>query len=115
MHLTYSPPPSQNLMGSIANQVTFFIKSSLQTSPTEKDDPDPVVADSDPLVASSMRVFCARNSQREGRSPLFQWDWGISVGSSRVLQVLYVIPRPGVPLPMISQHQAMLYQVLKVI
>ena len=33
-----------------------------------KDDPNPVVADSDPLVASSMRVFCARNSQWEGRS-----------------------------------------------
>ena len=37
-------------------------------SPTEKDDPDPVVADSDPLVASSVQVFCARNSQRQGRS-----------------------------------------------
>ena len=47
--------------------------------------PDLVVADSDPLVASSVRVFCARNSQREGRSLprqgrdyLFQWDVGIS-------------------------------------
>ena len=55
--------------------------------PNEKDDPDPVVAESDPLVASSVRVFCARNSQREGRSlprqgrdHLFQWDVGISVG-----------------------------------
>ena len=53
----------------------------------EKDDPDPVVADSDPLVASSVRVFCARNSQREsrslprqGRDHLFQWDGGISAG-----------------------------------
>ena len=25
-----------------------------------KDDPDPLVGDSDPLVASSVRVFCAR-------------------------------------------------------
>ena len=56
---------------------------------TEKDYPDPLVADSEPLVASSMRVFCARNSQREGRSRprevldhLFQWDVGISVGFS---------------------------------
>ena len=56
-------------------------------SPTEKDDPDPVVADSDPLVASSVRVFCARNLQLEGRSlprqgrdHLFQLDVGISVG-----------------------------------
>ena len=37
--------------------------------------------------ASSVRVFCARNSQREGRSlprqgrnHLSQWDVGISVG-----------------------------------
>ena len=42
-----------------------------------------------PLVASYVRVFCARNSQREGRSlpregrdHLFQWDVGISVGFS---------------------------------
>ena len=34
----------------------------------KKDDPDPVVAASDPLVASSVRVNCAQNSQREGRS-----------------------------------------------
>ena len=62
----------------------------IPTYPTEKDDPDPDVADSDPLVASSMRVFCARNSQREGRSlprhgrdHLFLWDVvGISVGFS---------------------------------
>ena len=47
------------------------------------------MADSEPLVASSMRVFCVRNSQREGRSRpregrdhLFQWDVGISVGFS---------------------------------
>ena len=55
--------------------------------PTEKDDPGPVVADSDPLVANSVQVFCARNSQREGRilpqqgqNHLFHWDVGISVG-----------------------------------
>ena len=54
-----------------------------------KDDPDPLVGDSDPLVASSVRVFCAQNSQREGRSlpregrdHLFLWDVGISVGFS---------------------------------
>ena len=41
----------------------------------------------DPLVAISVWVFCARNSQREGRSlprqgrdHLFQWGMGISVG-----------------------------------
>ena len=57
--------------------------------PTEKEDPDSLVENSDPLVASSVRVFWARNSQREGRSlpregrgPLFQWDVGISVGFS---------------------------------
>ena len=45
--------------------------------------------DSDPLAASSVRVFCARNSKLKGRSlplegrvPLFQWDVGISVGFS---------------------------------
>ena len=50
--------------------------------PIKKDDPDP-------LVASSVRVFCAHNSQREGRSlpwegrdHLFLWDVGISVGFS---------------------------------
>ena len=55
--------------------------------PLKKDNPDPVVADSDPLVASPVRVFCARNSQREGwslprqgRDHLFQWDVGISAG-----------------------------------
>ena len=56
--------------------------------PTEKDDPDPVVADSDPLVASSVLVLCARNSQREGGRSLprqgldhhSQWDVGINVG-----------------------------------
>ena len=43
--------------------------------------------DSDPLFASSVRVFCALNSQRAGRSlpgqgrdHLFQWVMGISVG-----------------------------------
>ena len=58
-------------------------------TPTEKDDPDPVVADSDPLVASSVRVFCARNSQwegrslpRQGRDYLSQLDVGICVGFS---------------------------------
>ena len=42
------------------------------------------MADSDPLVASSVRMFCARNSQREGRSlpqqgrdHLFQLGLGI--------------------------------------
>ena len=53
------------------------------------EDSDPLVEDSDSLVASSVRVFCARNSQREGQSlpregrdPLFQWDVGINVGFS---------------------------------
>ena len=48
---------------------------------------DPVVADSKPLVVSSVWVLCARNSQREGRSllqqgwdHLFQWGMGISAG-----------------------------------
>ena len=36
--------------------------------PTEKEDPDPLVADSDPLVASSVHRTPAQNSQREGRS-----------------------------------------------
>ena len=51
--------------------------------PTQKDDPDPVVTDSDPLVASSVRLFRARISRREGRSlprqgrdQLFQWGLG---------------------------------------
>ena len=42
------------------------------------------------FVASSVRVFCARNSQQEGRSlprkgrdHLFQWGVGISVGFSK--------------------------------
>ena len=68
-----------------------------------KDDPDPVVADSEPLVASSMRVFCARNSQREvrsrpreGREHLFQWDVGISVGFSTGTTGSLRYPRPGV-------------------
>ena len=52
------------------------------THPTEKQDSDPLVADPDPLVASSVRVFCAKDSQREGRSPVFQWDVLIVVGSS---------------------------------
>ena len=30
----------------------------------------------------SVRVFCAQNSQREGRDHLFHWDMGISVGFS---------------------------------
>ena len=56
---------------------------------TGKDYPDPLGADSESLDASSVRVFCVRNSQREGRSlpregrdHLFQWDVGISVGFS---------------------------------
>ena len=55
--------------------------------PTEKDDPDPVVADSDPLVASFVHRPPAQNSQREGRSlprqgqdHLSQSDVGISAG-----------------------------------
>ena len=55
--------------------------------PTEKDDPDPVVADSDTLLASSVHRTPAQNSQREGQSlpgqgrgHLFRWDVGISVG-----------------------------------
>ena len=53
----------------------------------EKDNPDPVVADSDPLVVKSVHRTPAQNSQREGRSlpqqgwdHLFQCDVGISVG-----------------------------------
>ena len=45
------------------------------THPTEKQD-------SDPLVASSVHRTPAQNSQREGRSPVFQWDVWIGVGSS---------------------------------
>ena len=41
------------------------------------------MADSDPLVASSVRVFCARNSQREGRDHLIQCRMGISAGFFR--------------------------------
>ena len=61
---------------------------------TEKQDPDP-------LVASSVRVFCAQNSQREGRSvpregrsPVFQWDVWIGVGSSA--ETARSLPNPGV-------------------
>ena len=43
--------------------------------------------DPDPLVASSVRVFCAQNLQREGRTlpregwgPVFQLDVGIILG-----------------------------------
>ena len=70
--------------------------------PTEKDDPDPLVEDSDPPVTSSVRVFCARNSQREGRSFLregrdnfFSGRWGSVWGFPR-LQIVYVIPGSGV-------------------
>ena len=52
------------------------------THPTEKQDSDPLVADSDLRVASSVHRTPAQNSQREGRSPVFQWDVWISVGSS---------------------------------
>ena len=62
-------------------------KPTLIPHPTEKDDPDPVVADSDPLVACSVPRTPAQNSQREGRNlpregrdHLFLWDDGISVG-----------------------------------
>ena len=103
--------------------------------PTEKDDPDLIVADSDPLVASSVRVFCARNSQREGRSlplqgrslprqgrslprqglgPLFQWDVGTVWGSPRRLQVPYAIPRPGVPRHISSPYARFLRDIYSV-
>ena len=52
------------------------------TYPTEKQDSVPLVADSYPFVANSVWVFCAQNSQREGRSLVFQWDVWIGVGSS---------------------------------
>ena len=65
-----------------------------------------VVTDSDPLVASSLRVFCARNSQntrKEGRSLsrhvgiiLLSGGWEFVWGSSRGLQVFYVIQGSGV-------------------
>ena len=42
--------------------------------PTEKEDPDPLVEDSDPLVARSVH---------RGQGFLFQWDVGISVGFSK--------------------------------
>ena len=70
------------------------LKSSWRTphwsqNPPEKDDPAPLVGDFDPLVASSVWLFCAWHSQREGRSlpgqvrdHIFQWDVGISVGFS---------------------------------
>ena len=55
--------------------------------PTGKDDPDPAVADSVPLVGSSVYRKPAQDSQQEGRSlprqdrdHIFQWDVGISVG-----------------------------------
>ena len=56
----------------------------IPTSP-EKEDPDPLVKDSDPLVARSVRVrvlwteLATRGSSTTGRGPLFQWDVGISV------------------------------------
>ena len=66
--------------------ISFYQYSKLRVTFTAY---DPLVEDSDPLVASSMRVFCARNSQREawslpreGRDHLIQWDVGISVGFS---------------------------------
>ena len=55
-------------------------------------------------IASSVRVFCAQNSQREGESStrgsesVFRWDvWIGAVGSSVETAGPYVIPRSGVP------------------
>ena len=51
--------------------------------PTQKDDPDPVVADSDPIVANSVHRTPAREGwslPRQGRDHLLQWDVEISVG-----------------------------------
>ena len=78
--------------------------------PHSETEPRHVVTNSDPFVASSVhrtmhrtrneRVgVCARNSQREGRSLsrhvgylFLSVGWGSAWGSSRQLQVLYVIP-----------------------
>ena len=59
--------------------------STESTHPTEKQDPDPLVADFDPLVASPVRVFCAQNSQREGGGPVFGGMCGSVWGPPRRL------------------------------
>ena len=73
-------------------------------------DPDPLVEDSDPLFASSVRVFCARNSQREVL--FFSGMWGLVWGSQRRPQVPYVIPRPGVPRHLSTLSTLILYSVV---
>ena len=61
---------------------------------------DYVVTDSNPRVASSVRVFCACNSQREGRNlpwqgrdHFSQWGMGISVGF--FTETTSFLPKPG--------------------
>ena len=55
-------------------------------------------------ILFSVRVFYARNSQRDGRSlprqgrdHLSQWDVGVSVGFFAENTGSLLIPRPGVP------------------
>ena len=44
---------------------TWSLRVEPHTDPTEKDDPDPFVADSDPLVASSVWVFQVHGTRNE--------------------------------------------------
>ena len=52
------------------------------------------MADSDPLVAISVRVCTELATTRQGRDYLSQWYVGISVGFFTETTIPYVIPRP---------------------
>ena len=80
------------------------------THTTEKQVSDPFIADSNPVVASSMLVFCAQNLQQEGRS--LQQKGCFSVGCVdprgfflHRLQGPYVILRPSVPRHLYSYRE----------
>ena len=83
--------------------MTGYAALGLRGKP-EKEDPDPLVADSNPLIASSVRVFVqGTRNERVGVYHKRVWVlffsgmWVSVWGSPCRLHVPYVIPRLGVP------------------
>ena len=70
----------RRVSGLRSEPVVFVENPTRSPHLTEKDDPDPVVAESDPFVVSSVHRTPAQNSQREGRGPFFSMGCGDQCG-----------------------------------
>ena len=57
---------------------------------TEKEDPDPLVVDSDPLVASYVWVFCVQRVHERVRVLFFSGMWGSNALAKHLNWSVYI-------------------------